>query len=232
MNSDDLYLHFRNKVNDRTVPYMWSEVEVYGFIDEAQKLFCRNTMGIADSQTPEICEVAVTAGSEFAEISPKILKLRSVRLDSDPRRAIEILNFEDLEAPRVTSDYGVRLSSGFNWDRQGRIDAVVVGMDPYSLRLVGIPTADETLKLIVYRLPIATIAAGKGVPQVLEIGEEYHRDLVWGMMAIAYGQQDSQTYDRTKMVECQDRFLALCAKARDEKNMREHKYRSVGYGGL
>ena len=51
MTNTELLAIFREEVSDLEVPYLWSDTLVYGYIDEAQKQFCRDTYGMLDART-------------------------------------------------------------------------------------------------------------------------------------------------------------------------------------
>ena len=116
MDSTALHDLFRSEVRDEATPYLWSDVEVYSFIDDAQKMFCRLQGGIADASSA-ITHLTVTAGDVLVPISPLILKLREARRSADGYD-LEILNFEDLQSHRPVDDYGHL--SGYRPSRRAR----------------------------------------------------------------------------------------------------------------
>ena len=225
MDSTALYTRFRSEMRDEVAPYLWSDLDVYTAMDDAQKMFCRLQGGIQDS-TSSITSIAVTAGDTHVSVSPLILKLRYAYRASDGI-TLDILNFEDLQYRRSPSDYGVvspmRLDS-----RTGALTGVVVGMDKNKLRLINIPVENETINLIVYRLPLETI---DGADQDLEIDEQHHLHLLIWMKHLAHLKQDAETYDRGRSDLFKANFEAYCEQARLEREKREHKYRAVAYGG-
>lgn len=84
---------------------LWTDTEIFVYMDDAQKMFCREGGGIADS-TSTICTMQVAAGDTYIDYDPRILKLRDLRRASDGRN-VNILNFEDLGHPgRAQDDYG------------------------------------------------------------------------------------------------------------------------------
>jgi len=226
MDSTALHDLFRSEVRDEVAPYLWSSAEVYSYIDGAQKMFCRLQGGIADATSP-VTRLTAAAGDVFVPISPLILKLREARRSIDGR-GLEILNFEDLQARQGDDDYGCR--SAYRIDNTpGAVTAIVVGMEANKVRLVRIPQEDQTFDLIVYRMPLVAITDVGGQP--LEIDEHHHRPLVHWMKHLAHQKQDAETYDRGRAAEFRDEFLAYSAQAKAEREKREHKYRTVGYGG-
>lgn len=216
MNSTTLLARFRLDADDVAAPYLWSDAEVYSYMDEAQKMFCRLQGGIADASSA-LTTLAVTAGSTWVSISPKILKLRFVqRADA---REVTILNFEDVQSGRA----GVRFDMA-----TGPLSTVVVGMEKDKIRCVPIPVANDTLQLTIYRLPLADITAAA---QALEIDELHHTALLLWMKHLAHSKQDAETYDRGRATQFEEQFRVYCEQARQERERREHKYREILYGG-
>ena len=84
MDSTALYELFRSDVRDDVAPYLWSDTEVYSYMDDAQKMFCRLQGGIADATSP-VTRISVAVGDVFVQISPTILKLREARRSTDGR---------------------------------------------------------------------------------------------------------------------------------------------------
>lgn len=227
MDSTGLLEAFRLDTNDLSEPYLWSDDEIFGYMNDAQSMFCRKQGGIADA-TSAITTVLAPAGTVYASISPLILKLRAARRLSDGRD-LTILNFEDLQHQSMGDDYGARFSGGFRLDElPGPLTSVVVGMETNKIRLINVPSVDDTIKLIVYRLPLEVI---EDEDQPFEIDEQHHRHLLHWMKHLAHLKQDAETYDRGRSDMFRAEFLAYCDQAKAEREKREHKYRSVAYGG-
>ncbi|GIV03791.1 MAG: hypothetical protein KatS3mg015_2621 [Fimbriimonadales bacterium] len=225
MDSTALHDLFRSEMRDEATPYLWSDAEIYSYIDDAQKMFCRLQGGIADASSA-VTRLSVTAGDVFVPVSPLILKIREARRSADGYD-LEILNFEDMQSRRSVDDYGYR--SGYRIDNTvGIVKAIVVGMEANKIRLVHIPQEDQLIDLIVYRMPLVSITAGG---QALEIDEHHHRHLLHWMKHLAYQKQDAETYDRGRSDMFRAEFLAYCDQAKAEREKREHKYRTVVYGG-
>lgn len=209
---------FRSDVRDEAAPYLWSDAEIYSYMDDAQKMFCRLTGGVADYSSP-LCEIPVSAGARTVAYDPRILKLRGVRRVSDGE-GVKVLNYEDMD---------VRYADHRNWERPGPIQAVVTGMEANKLVLVGLPVTNDALRATVYRLPLETVTE---TSTLLEIDEQHHRHLLTWMKHLAHEKQDAETYDRGRSAEFRQKFLEYCAEAKGERERREHKYRTITYGGL
>lgn len=206
---------------------LWTDAEIYSYMDDAQKMFCRLTGGIADSSSA-VTQIIATAGEEFGDISDRILKIRYAKRASDYRE-VQLLNFEDIQfGARQIEDYGTWTTPRLD-ATEGLISALITGMEARKVRFYLIPEADETINLTVYRLPLEDI---EGATSDLEIDSLHHTGLLHWMKHMAYSKQDAETFDKTKAEQFALAFERYCAQARNEREKREHKYRTVGYGGL
>lgn len=231
MKSDALIERFRSAVHDTAEPPLWTDDECAQYADEAQKWFCRLTGGIADSQTDEICVVDMVAAAPYSAIDPRVLKIRHMRRGSD-NREIEVLNFEDIQLrPAFTARYS---NSPYFLElddtQTGPVSAAVTGMEKDSVRWVYVPEEDDTAKLIVYRLPLETITFDH--PVDLEIDDKHQFILIDGMKALAYAKEDAEAFDKGKQATAEQKFTAYCVSAKQDRERREHKYRTVRYGGI
>lgn len=218
MNSTDLLNRFRVDVSDVATPYLWGDEEIYQNIDDAQKMFCRLTGGIPDASTAAVTRIAYTAGTASIPLHTSILKIRDVYFLSDGK-SLSVKNYEDLQ------------EAGFRLDgRQGRPYYLVIGMEADKALLYPTPTADDTLCLLVDRLPIKPITdAGD---QKLEVQEEHHLHLLHWVKHLAYSKQDAETFDKKASDDYEAKFRVYCAAAKAEKDRAKHKTRMVRYGGI
>ena len=227
MNVVALFDRFRTDVADVAAPYLWADDEVWEYIDEAQKMFCRLEGGIPDSRS-DITQIAATEGEEWGDLSPRILKIRDARRLSDAR-PVAVLNVEDIPAAAAGNDYGAPRGLRLD-DTQGPVCSFIVGMEKDAVRWVPIPVADDVVALTVYRLPLEVISGEN--PAELEIDEQHHRSLLMWMKHLGYSKQDAETFDKGKAADFENAFRGYCQQAKEERERREHKPRVVAYGGL
>lgn len=218
MDSQGIVELFRKDVSDETKPYLWSDDEVFGYLNDAQETLVREIGGIADSTGP-VTQIEVDAEQENAKFSELILKVRGAYLASTGA-PIKVLNYENLERE------GYRLDG-----RVGTLRAIVTGMDEGVIVLLDRPSVADTIRLIVDRMPREVIDIDHA-PQELEVDEKHHRKLIIGMKALAYDKQDAETFDKRKAKEFSDQFSRYCASAKAERERRRHKPRTVAYGGI
>lgn len=217
MNTTELLALFRADIDDLAVPPLWSDEEILGYMDDAQKMFTRLTWGIRDSTSP-MCSLDMTAGEPFAETDPRILKIVRIQRGSDAR-PIRMVNVEDMDTE------GVRLDGSV-----GEVGTAVFGLGEDTLRWVRVPAKNDTASLIVERMPLSTLSTGRSTR--LEIGAQHQRHLMLWMASLAYAKQDADTRDERKAARKDTEFRAYCAAAKAEKAKAQSQTRSVRYGGL
>lgn len=218
MNSTELLEVFRAEVQDVETPYLWSDVDIYRYLDDAQKMFCRLTEGIEDSSTAEICRLTVVPGTEWYPLSPKILKVREA-VSTTSGRPYEIMNMEK------ASLNGVHFNGN-----PGPLKLFVTGLEKGKLRAWPMPAEGTTVELRVFRLPLVRITdAGD---QDLEVDEQHHNALLLWAKYLAFSKQDAETFDRGKADECEGRFRAYCHAALKEQERARRNSGTVVYGGL
>ena len=233
MTPGDLLKQLRNELNDRSAPYLWSDAELYSYINAAQIMFTRLTNGIADSQSP-VCVIDVVAGDPAVPLDRRILRIRQARYTTDegtPERRdryLTLVNPEDVELGTrgYHDDYGPRYGFGFNFERVGRPDYMVVGEDSTYGRLIDIPEKAARIYLVVQRLPLKEIACKD---DKFEIAEQHHRYLSYYAQHLAYQKQDAETFDVSRAAKAQEQFAVYCDQAKRENERREHKYRATPF---
>lgn len=225
MNTTELKDKFRTEVFDKVAPHFWSDEEVYEYMNDAQYMFCRLVEGIQDSSSAAT-NIAVLAGEAFADLSPKILKIRKATLASN-FRDVTLMNAEDIwNSPTV--DYGLSPTPKLD-NTTGPVQAIVLGMEQDQVRLINIPLEDDTINLVTYRLPLVDVIQDG---QDLEIAPQHHIYLLHWMKYRAYGKHDAEIFDGAKSSDFEARFINYCTQARIETETRKHKHRTVQYGGI
>lgn len=226
MTSDELYDFFRRDVVDTVQPYLWSDDEVYAYMNDAYYMFVRMTGGIPDF-TSAACTVNAVANQPVANINPAILVIRQASLDPTGD-AVKVINAQDME--RLSDeDYGVLRQINTSVAK-GRVRYIVMGMEQNKVRWVNIPDINYTVKLIVDRLPLTTITDGG--QQFDGVAGHHHFHFLQWMRYLAYGKQDAETFDKTRSLAEKQAFEQYCYLAKTEKDRYKHKVRVVAYGGI
>lgn len=226
MTSDELYDLFRKDVVDVEQPYLWSDTEVYAYMNDAYFMFVRLTGGISDFRS-EVCAIPAVAGEKYADLDPSILRVRLASRRSDGRN-VRIVNIQDSLTMSIT-DYGrVRTLASLN--RPGPIEFAIIGEEADVIQWVNIPTVNDTVDLVVERLPLVTIT---GDGQEFEgVKQHHHIHFLKWMEYLAYNKMDSDSYDPKKSEDKEIEFYKYCELAKREKETAKHKTRVVSYGGI
>jgi hypothetical protein len=216
MDSTALYDQFRLDVDDTVAPYLWADTEVYGYIDDAQKMFCRLTGGLGDASS-SLTLLSYTAGDNAVALSPLILKIRAA-YDSTTGVPVELINVEDMASRALRFDGGT-----------GLVRYLVTGMEENAARVHPVPDAAGAVQLVVERLPLLEV---DDTDQDLEVADQHKHGLSLWVRACAYGKQDADTFDAKRADNFAAQFRAYCEDARREKERTRHKTRVVAYGGV
>lgn len=219
MTTDELLDAFRLDIDDVATPPLWSDTEAYGYMDEAQKMFCRLTEGIEDARTASVCTLAVVAGTDWYPKSKLIRKVRSAAR-ADNGRAVAVLS------PENPAMQGIEFAAS----KTGAVKAVIDGLSDGYFRIYPMPSETVDLNLTVFRLPLVKITDDGG--QEFEIYEEHVPFLLLWMKHRAYGKHDADTFDAKARDENEARFRSYCRDARVEQERKRRQTGVTVYGGL
>lgn len=177
---------FRNEVDDAAEPFLWTEEELIEYTNDAENEAARRGRLLVDSTTPEICEIALVAGTAAYALDPRVIFVRRARVASRslPLARATLRDF-DSEVP--------------GWEAHtGTITSFITDYDTGKLRLYRKPTADDTLLLSVTRLPLNEM---KKLDDAPEIHARFQRNLRHWLKFRAYSKQDAETKDDKKAAE-------------------------------
>lgn len=217
MTNEEVIALFRIEMHDVVDPSMFADAQLYAYLDDAQKMFARNTGGIPDS-TSSLATISYAINDSELILDQRILKVRAARLLSDGQR-IEVLNYEDMDK------YGMRFDG-----KTGPVRTLIIGMDETTVYPYPVPSIADSFKLVIDRMPLYDIVNANS--DVLELASYHHLHLLDHMKALAYGNQDAEVFSKSKALEHEERFTQYCVKVTMEKARRKHKTRVVQYGGL
>lgn len=221
---EELYTRFRIEVDDQDASDpLWSEAEVYSYMDLAQKEFARITDCFNGTDTADI-----TADDPMVAISDRFTKIRSAKLASTGR-PLRVFNYLDMEGQQF-EDYGLQSLSS-NWETiVGTPTAIVLDMVQNEGRLVGIPTVNDTLNLVVYRLPLTDIEDDTSTIELQVY--EYQLMLLDWMKHLAYSKQDAEVFNPGASNSAKSAFTDNANKAKREYKRLRRKNGVVRYAGL
>jgi len=235
MTPSDLADLFRSDVEDTdaTDP-LWTDDEVFSYMDRAQKKFARETDYFSDASTTEITQITITADDPVLSYDPRITKIRGARLVSTGRQ-LTPKKYEDVEADGYGSnDYDSYATfTTLNWETStGNPIILITDWEKDKARLVPIPTANDTLNLRVYRLPLSDITEDTSAFEITEL--EYQTGLMYWMKHLAYLKNDADVFNLQLSEEGHRLAIAFMQDA-DRSLKRLRAGSTVGvvrYGGL
>ena len=213
MNSTELYELFRADMNDAAQPYLWSDLEVFGYMNDAYRMFVRLTGGIADS-TSALAQVPVVAGVVAGVMDSSVMEVSNAYRVSDGQ-PIGIHNGPEFPRPAT---------------RVGPVRGMVIGEQDDLARWTTIPDANDTVQMSVYRMPAGFIT--EEGQEFTGVKADHHLHLLPWMRHLAYLKQDAETFDRAKSDENGAKFRGYCDFVKSEVERRKHKIRVVAYGGI
>lgn len=226
MDSRYAYDLFRHEVVDIEQPYLWSDLEVYAYMNDAYHMFVRLTGGVPDF-TSEVCFLPIKTGQLYAQHDPSILRIRQAFRVSD-RVEIRIINSQ--ERDKLTAeDYG-RTSALDSLMQPGPVNYMVVGQEEDLVSWIQIPAVDDVCQMLVERLPLATIT--REGQQFEGVKPHHHLHFLKWMQHLAYNKMDSDSYDPGKSDKKKMEFLEYCELAKREMGIHRHTRAGVSYGGI
>lgn len=226
MTSDELLAAFRQDVVDVAKPYLWSDDEIYRYMNDAYRMFVRLTEGVPDF-TSDACAVDIVPGEATATIHPSILRIVGATRRSDTH-PIEIINVTDVARMR-SSDYG-QVKQFILDSTPGQVRYMVLGMQKGVVRWAQVPEVEDVCDLTIYRLPLNVIE-GDG-QELSDVEEIHHLHLLDWMKHLAYKKQDAETFSPDASAARLADFTAYCTRVKAEWERYKHKTRVVSYGGL
>jgi hypothetical protein len=226
MESQELLCAFREDTVDTAEPTLWSNTEIYRYINDAYFMFVRLTGGIPDGSSA-VTTLTALANQPTTPIDKSIMRIRTAANVTDNNFPLKIINVQDVD-DLTDVDYGVIRQTNANVP--GPVRYLISGEEETYVRWVGIPTVDTTIQLVVERLPLIPITADR--QQLKGVRVEHHYHLLKWMRHLAYRKQDADTFDLVKSDQERADFYQYCDFAAMEKGTRKHKVRVVSYGGL
>lgn len=181
MNLGELRTGFRNRSGDTKKPYLWSDPEVDGYINEALIEAVDRGLMIYDRES---FTVDVEVGVIDYALDKSIIRVNEVLVTSKDGVALD--EPEQLRLAERESGFMYHQQFGHHHDLQGyRID------EDGTFVLDATPTTVATLSLAVYRYADALKDEGDEP----EIPEMYHAKLLEWALKLAYLKQDADAYD-------------------------------------
>jgi hypothetical protein len=178
----DLIARYRSDSTDTAIPYLCTDEEVTGFLNEGEEEAALRANLIFDATTADVCVIAVTAGTAVYPLHESVFQVTKATFTPTGDTCPIPLGLSD----RVEQD---RIRP--NWRTTSEPPQVLI-VDDTSVQIACLPDTDGTLNLEVYRAPLTLMAATDDVP---EIGRAHHRHLVLWALYRAYIKPDTEIND-------------------------------------
>ncbi|MGH8567067.1 MAG: hypothetical protein ACREXU_03390 [Gammaproteobacteria bacterium] len=220
---------WRLEVDDTATPSLWSDSEAYTYMDQAQRAFARATDCFLDATTASVTQVTVTATQNLATLSTLVTKVRRAELASNNHPVAPTTLAAMDEGQVIDRDYGLVVP--WQWrTATGEPRFAVTDYQPGKLLLVPKPVAGDTLNLVVYRLPLLTLALGSGAFEVVDEDHQYGLRLY--MQHLAFSKVDSETYSPRRAAAAKTEWLEFIGGARLTFRRQRFTQKPVAYGGI
>jgi hypothetical protein len=201
---------FRVQAHDEVAPYLWSDVEINGYLNGAVHEACDRARLIADEHTEEVCQIPVLPGINTYSLHPSILELERLTLDSRQQTRHACLT--------TVSRKWLDLEHGGWQSKRGPVEHYID--DITSIRLYPIPEHSDLLRLSVKRMPLKPMAEDGDSP---EIPPAWHYALMDWALRCAFLKQDSEQYNPKLAAQYEGYFTSNIGKKRDANVQRKQR---------
>lgn len=196
----------------------WSNEELTRFINEAQNRVCLDALAIKDSTT---FTISVTAGTATYSLDSRIIQIKGIYLNSTGKELIE-QEFEDLYTRQ-------------NWRNvTGTPTHYMLDIDTNKIHLYPKPTANDTIYLIAYRLPLEQFNWETNDTQSSELRLEYQIPMLNWAAYLAYQKDEANTFDPQRATYFRQLYSADFTYNSPYSDIRRRRSnnRTISYGGL
>ena len=218
MTLQDLIDEQRGLLDDEVKPYLWSDVELLRYNNKVVDRLATEAFLITDAATVAVCQVSLTLllGAHYTKHA-KIAKIRECRLTG------YTIPLTRVDLPWLQSHYSTWQSATASLPRYFSEDLM-----SGKISFIPAPDAAYTANLIVYRRPLTTelltLATMTASPI---IDERYHKYILNGVLAQAYGKQDAETFDRNLQLKHEGLFQKDIDKAFNENMQTTYSNQTV-----
>jgi hypothetical protein len=186
MTLESLITAFRRDEGDNQEPYAWARDDLAKWFKEAQEEACLRSKLIFDGSSP-VTTIALAAGESVVSVDPSVLEIVQARLVDSSGYTRSLLLSDRIEQDRCNS----------RWREMTGIPTAVIH-DDKALTFNRISDAAYTVKLDVYRLPLAPLADDSDEPEIAPV---HHDRLIDWVRYRAYSVPDTYQEGRAKSSE-------------------------------
>lgn len=158
----------------------WSNEELTRFINEAEKQACRSAFLLKSASTD--FDISVVSGTSEYALDSRIIRIKGAYLNSTGLELVP-LEYEDV-------------MSIPNWrTTTGTPTGYILDIESQTITLYPQPIADDTVSLLVYRLPLADMSWSLAVTDTPDIRLEHQLDMLFYAAYLAYQKDEANTFD-------------------------------------
>lgn len=202
MQLDDLLTLLRaDRLDDNALPQLWSDDDLVGYLNDAQRQVCIRQRLLIESTNAKICTYRIQAGQRLVKLHPSILSVRNAHfLGSDGNQRCMM---KGTTARRLW-----KRCPHWEIDDSGLPEWWVPDYQNGYLALSRTPEAAGTLQLSCWRSPLdEELFSLTGCKRPI-VGEQWHIDLLDWAEYRAYGRHDADTERSEKAEQAEQAFTA------------------------
>ena len=215
----------RREMVDTVAPYLWSDNDLYYYMDLAQREFVTETRCITDGVT--FTGIEIEADNEWVPYDDAIIDIKRAYTTTG-NRVLTVCTVDDISRGYMRDDYGYRVRDVWETDT-GTPSHLITDADLNYLRLYPTPTAADTLNLTVWREPLAAIESSTST---FEMPVKWAHYLVHFMAAQAYSNPDFESFDAAKYADELVKWGLALSEVKSYMKKKTRQPRGVRYGGL
>lgn len=203
MQLDDLLTLLRtDRLDDVATPPLWSDDDLVGYLNDAQRQVCIRQRLLIESVNPKVCTYRIQAGQRLIKLHPSILSVRNAHfMGSDGNQRCMMKGTTARRLWKACPHWEI--------DDPGLPQWWIPDYQNGYLALSRTPEAAGTLQLSCWRTPLPEEELSLSGPcKTPIIGEQWHIDLLdWGEHR-AYGRHDAETLDTAASEKAGQSFTA------------------------
>lgn len=178
---------WRDKLNDRKSPFLWSTEELVAYANTAIEEICRECDVLYDKTTASVCEVTMVQDQAVYSVSPLITRIDRAKL-STQALPIPVVGTKWMDENRYDWENASSGSPSLIVDDGVGTDKIQVYPPPDAA------TDAATLTLGVYRLPVTELDPNN-LSATTELPINFQKYIDAGVYREAYGKDDVDTND-------------------------------------
>lgn len=158
----------------------WSNEELTRFVNEAERQACRSAFLLKSASTD--FDISVILGTSQYTLDPRIIRIKGAYLSSTGKELIP-LEYEDVMGTP-------------NWRTiTGTPTHYIADMESQTITLYPQPIANDTISLLVYRLPLQDMSWDLSEIDTPDIRVEHQIPMLYYAAFLAYMKDEANTFD-------------------------------------